>query len=96
MTEKNEKSDKIDILHEDCDVELANDKSLPYTTYLVEYKLDGTIRYDIVNCKKVVDIFDHYWDHYRNDLIRFSQTGGQVNPRNWSNSKKVKDEKKKK
>ena len=87
-------SDKITILHEDCDPSLANDKSLPYTTYIVEYKLDGTTRYDIVNCKKVVDIFDHYWDHYRHDLIRFTQTEGAINPKNWNDPNK-KDKKKK-
>jgi len=89
-------SDKITIIHEDCDAELANDKSLPYTTYLVEYKLDGTVRYDIVNCKKVVDIFDHYWDNYRHDLIKFTQTAGSIDPKRWNDPNKPKEEKKKK
>ncbi len=89
-------SDKINILHEDCDPELANDKSLPYTTYIVEYKLDGTVRNDIVNCKKVVDIFDHYWDNYRSDFIGYKQTQGQVNPKSWNDPNKPKEEKKKK
>jgi hypothetical protein len=79
---------KITILHEDCDKELSKDTSLPYTTYLVEYKLDGTIRYDIVNCKKMIDIFDHYWDHYRHDFIGITQTEGRINPRNWNDSNK--------
>jgi hypothetical protein len=79
---------KITILHEDCDKELSKDASLPYTTYLVEYKLDGTIRYDIVNCKKMIDIFDHYWDHYRHDFIGITQTEGRINPRNWNDPNK--------
>ncbi len=72
---------KITILHEDCDKELSKDTSLPYTTYLVEYKLDGTVRYDVVNCKKMIDIFDHYWDHYRHDFINLTQTEGRIDPR---------------
>ena len=89
-------SDKITILHEDCDAELANDKSLPYTTYLVEYKLDGTTRYDIVNCKRVVDIFDHYWDKYRDNFVTMRQSGGQVNPKMWNAPGTEKKEEKKK
>ena len=79
---------KITILHEDCDKESFQDTTLPYTTYLVEYKLDGTVRYDLVNCKKMIDIFDHYWDHYRHDFINMTQTEGRVNPKMWNDPNK--------
>ena len=59
---------KIKILHQDCNPELANDTSLPYTTYLITYKLDGKVCYDIAMGSKKVEIFDHYWDNYRHDL----------------------------
>ena len=36
------------IFEQDCSPELANDRSLPYTSYLVEYVLDGQTKYDIV------------------------------------------------
>ena len=72
----------VKILHLNCDPSLAEARSLPYTAYLVEYDDDG-IRYDIVICNKKVDIFDYYWDMYREGLISFRQTEGRVNPKLW-------------
>jgi hypothetical protein len=70
-------------LHQKCEPELANDRSLPYTAYIVTYEEDGEISYDIVICNKKVEIFDHYWDKYREGLIGFKQTEGRVNPKLW-------------
>ena len=81
---------KIRILHEDCDASLAQDKSLPYTSYLIEYLQDGMTRFDITTANKRVDIFDHYWDHYRHDFINMTQTEGRVNPKLWGPPKKSK------
>jgi hypothetical protein len=78
------------ILHHNCDPSVANDRSLPYTAYLVTYKIDGTICYDVVITDKRVDIFDYYWDRYRNDLIGFKQSEGRVNPKLWAPPKKEK------
>jgi hypothetical protein len=71
---------KFIIIHEDCDPKLAEDKSLPTNSYLVEYVLDKTIHYDIVMANKKVDIFDHYYDFYRNDFLTFNQTEGRIRP----------------
>ena len=71
------------ILHQNCDPELANDKTLPYNTYLVTYEIDGAISYDLVITNKKVDIFDYYWDKYREGLKTFKQTEGRVNPKLW-------------
>ena len=38
----------------------------------------------MVNCKKMIDIFDHYWDHYRHDFINVTQTEGSINPKLWN------------
>ncbi len=62
---------------------MANDRSLPYTAYIVTYEEDGEISYDIVTCNKKVEIFDYYWDKYREDLKGFKQTEGKVNPKLW-------------
>lgn len=71
----------IKIVHENCDPELANDKSLPYTAYLVEY-IDGEkTLYDITICGKKVDLFDHYYDAYKKNFIGFKQTDGRMNPK---------------
>jgi len=87
-------SDSIKFIHQDCDPSLAQDKSLPYNSYLVEYLQDGITKFDITICKKKVNLFDHYWDNYRHDLVNMTQTEGRINPKLWGNDKKV-DKKKK-
>jgi len=80
------------IFAKDCDPVLAEDRTLPYNTYLVKYKLDGSIHFDLVQSDKKVEIFDFYWDRYRGDLISFVQSEGRVNPKSWDPNK---DKKKK-
>jgi len=79
----------------DCDPSAAQDRSLPYTAYLVEYLQDGMTHFDIVISGKKSEIFDHYWDNYRNDFVTFTQTEGRVNPKLWNDPTKTKDKKKK-
>lgn len=76
----------IRILHQNCDLELAQDRNLPYTAYVVWYENEGSICYDIVIPNKKVDIFDYYWDRYREGLKGFQQTEGRVNPKMWGNT----------
>jgi len=85
----------LKILHQNCDPELANDRSLPYTAYIVKYYTDEQINYDIVISDKKVDIFDHYWDKYREGLLALKQTEGRKNPRVWGVSPPVKRKEKK-
>jgi len=80
------------ILHQNCDPEVANDRSLPYTAYLVTYEIDGAIAYDLVIPDKQLEIFDYYWDRYREGLKGWKQSEGRVNPKMWGN--KPKEEKK--
>ena len=72
---------KIKIIQEDCDVKLADDKSLPNTCFVVEYYKDDGKKYDLVISTKKVDIFDHYWDKYKSDLNNIIQTEGNINPK---------------
>jgi hypothetical protein len=80
------------ILHQNCDPELANDRSLPYNAYLVTYEIDGALAYDLVIPDKQLEIFDYYWDRYREGLKGWKQSEGRVNPKLWGN--KPKEEKK--
>ena len=81
-------SNKLRFIQKDCDPSLAQDRSLPHTAYLVEY-IEGDIhKFDIVMAGKKVDIFDHYWDHYRHDFINMTQTEGRVNPKLWNDPNK--------
>jgi len=84
----------LQFIHQNCNPELAKDRSLPYSAYLVEYENEGEISYDIVNSQKKVEIFDYYWDKYREGLKSFKQTEGRVNPKLWG--EKPKEAKKKK
>ena len=81
------------ILHQNCDPELANDKSLPYTAYLVTYEIDGAIAYDITIADKKSEMFDYYWDRYREGLRGWKQSEGRINPKLWG-AKPPKEEKK--
>jgi hypothetical protein len=83
----------IKILHQNCDPKLADDKTLPYTAYIVKYYDDEQLNYDIVICNKKTDIFDYYWDRYREDLISFKQTEGRVNPKLWGSQQPAKKKK---
>jgi len=80
------------ILHQNCDPEVANDRGLPYNAYLVTYEIDGALAYDLVIPDKQVEIFDYYWDRYREGLKGWKQSEGRVNPKLWGN--KLKEEKK--
>lgn len=84
---------KIKILFEDCDPSLSQDRSLPYTAYLIEYTLDGMTKFDIAVGAKQVDIFDHYWDHYRHDFVNMTQTEGRMNPKLYGAQQKDKKKK---
>ena len=74
----------IKILKQNCDPKDAEDKSLPYTAFLVEYKQDGKPVYDIAIGNKSVDLFDYYYDLYKKNFIRFTQSAGIVNPKLWN------------
>ena len=83
----------IKIINEKCDPELAKDRTLPCNAYLVSYEVEAIIEYDIVMSDKQMDIFDYYWDNYREGLKGWRQSEGRINPRLWGN--KSTEEKKK-
>lgn len=71
------------ILYENCQAKDAGDTSLPYTSYLVEYVKDGKVQYDVSVGDKKSELFDYYWDKYKQDLKKIDNTGGLVNPNRW-------------
>jgi hypothetical protein len=80
----------MQILHQNCDPSLAKDRNLPYSCYIVTYVDDGKVCYDLVIPRKQVEIFDYYWDRYREGLKGWKQSEGRVNPKLWSNAPKKK------
>lgn len=83
----------LKIIKPNCDPSDAQDKSLPYNAYLVTYETDDETRYDLVLCNKKVEIFDYYWDRYREGLITFVQSEGRVNPKLYDPNPKPKKKK---
>ena len=83
----------IKMIAQDCDPTMGQDRSLPYTAFLVEYLQDGMTKFDIVTAAKQVDIFDHYWDQYKENFTTFNQTVGTKNPRLWEDPQKPKPKK---
>lgn len=81
----------IKIIHKDCDVSLSKDKSLPLDSYLVSYLNEDVKMYDIVQGTQV-DIFDYYYDKYRN-VISMKWTDGRVNPKLYNSQPKSKNKK---
>ena len=76
------------IVHENCDLEKCNNIQLPNTAYVVTYKVDGNECNDITISQKKVEIFDHYYDKYKKDLINIVQAKGTANPKLWKGVEK--------
>ena len=74
----------INVLKQDCKLEESKDKTLPYTAYLVTYKVDGENKYDLTVANKEADLFDYYYDLYKKDFVTFKQSGGIANPKTWN------------
>ena len=72
------------IIKENCTKEDADDTKLPYTCYLVTYKVDGEERHDLSIAGKAADLFDYYYDLYKKDFVTFKQSGGIANPKTWN------------
>ena len=74
------------ILHENCDPKLAEDPKLPYTAYLIQYADKEVVKYDLSIGNSKVELFDHYYDKYKN-VMNMIQTNGKVNPKLWKQPK---------
>ena len=72
------------IIKKECTLEDTKDTTLPYTCYVVSYiDTDGQTKRDLVISSKKVEIFDYYWDLYRDNFITMEQSEGKVNPKLW-------------
>ena len=72
------------LIQENCDPKAAEDRQLPYTSYLVEYLKDTKTTYDIVMGDSQVEVFDNYYDKYKKDFVGFKQTEGRQRPNLWN------------
>jgi len=70
----------IQVLHEKCEIGKAEDKKLPSDSYLVSYKVEDELKYDVTRAGTQLELFDHYYDTYKN-VQGISWTKGIVSPR---------------
>lgn len=83
------------IIKQNCNPEDAQDKSLPYTAFLVHYHDGESQKYDLASSGKQSEIFDYYYDLYRKGFINMTQSEGRVNPKLWQDPNSTKQKKKK-
>jgi|TARA_R100001594_G_scaffold91648_1_gene125908 hypothetical protein len=84
----------LNVIHAKCEKAAADDPSLPRNAYLVTYVEKEKITYDVVMADSRVDIFDEYWDKYKEGLQGIDYAKGNVKPLLWNNNNKKKEEKK--
>ena len=82
------------VIKENCKLEDGNDTKLPYTCYIVTYKVDGENRYDLAMGDNQVSIFDYYYDLYKKNFVKFTQSEGRINPKLWNDPNQPKPPKK--
>ena len=71
------------ILNENCDPKVAQDPKLPYTAYLIQYADKDVVKYDLTIGDSQVEMFDHYYDKYKN-VMGMTQSNGRANPKLWN------------
>lgn len=73
-----------EILLEKTTLEMAKDKSFPTDARIVRYIEDGIEYMDLTRGKKMVHIFDMYYDRYGKGAVKSIDFGyGSVNPKMW-------------
>ncbi len=80
----------VKILKQDCKKDEAEDKTLPYTCYMITYKVDGVEKHDLAMAGKQVDLFDYYYDLYKENFVTMAQSGGRVAPGMWTDPAELK------
>ena len=85
----------VQVLHEKCERNKADDKKLPSDSFLVTYKVEEELKYDVARGSGVVEIFDHYYDAYKN-VQSIAWTNGIVSPRTFDGANQPTPPKKRK
>lgn len=69
-------------------------KECPNDARIVTYEVDGEIRYDLTRSQKAVNIFDMYWDKFREGIKKIEYGMGRHNPKLWGEVSKANKKKK--
>ena len=74
--------EKIKLIFEKCPRDKANDKKLPSDSFVVSYNDKEELKYDIVRASAQVDVFDAYYDKYKN-VKAIEWTKGIIHPKTY-------------
>ena len=77
------------VIHEKCERDKAEDKKLPSDSFLVSYKVEDEVKYDVTRAGTQLELFDHYYDTYKN-VQGIAWTKGIVSPRTYDGTPKPK------
>ena len=86
----------VTVIAEKCDPKAAEDKTLPYTAYLIQYEHEGKVQHDIAMGVGQVELFDHYYDKYKKGFQWMKQAEGRIAPALWKSREATPPKKKKK
>lgn len=92
--EEVKKKYNCEILIQRCTIVEAKKGNYPNDAYLVSYESGGKLFYDLTRAHKKVQLFDMYWDKFRNNFKAIDLGFGKINPKLWG--QKAEKEKKKK
>ena len=81
-------------MFEKCQQDKANDKKLPSDSFIVSYEHDKELKHDIIRAAAQVDVFDSYYDKYKN-VKGIEWTKGIVHPKTYDGQTKAAAPKKK-
>ena len=87
-------AEKIRLIFEKCPRDKANDKKLPSDSLVVSYNDKEELKYDIVRASAQVDVFDDYYDNYKN-VKGIEWTKGIIHPKTYDGQTKATTPKKK-
>ena len=86
--------EKIKLIFEKCPRDKANDKKLPSDSFVVSYNDKEELKYDIVRASAQVDVFDAYYDKYKN-VKGIEWTKGIIHPKTYDGQTQTSTPKKK-
>ena len=86
--------EKIRLIFEKCPRDKANDKKLPSDSFIVSYEHDKELKHDIIRAAAQVDVFDAYYDKYKN-VKGIQWTKGIIHPKTYDGQTKATAPKKK-
>ena len=86
--------EKIKLIFEKCPRDKANDKKLPSDSFIVSYEHDKELKHDIIRAAAQVDVFDAYYDKYKN-VKGIQWTKGIIHPKTYDGQTKTTAPKKK-